>query len=121
MEEKRRSKRLPIKLYLEVSSLFKQDNVRVDDLKAPIEVFNISKGGIGFTSSSNLPENYYFNAKIELGNPSSSLYVVIKIIRQQPEDSNRYIYGAEFVGMPSVLSYIFDEYEEKLKQEGELI
>lgn len=120
MEEKRRTKRLPITLNLEVSSLFRQDNVSVDNLNAPIEVFNISKGGIGFVSMCNLPEDYYFNAKLELGNPLSSLYAVIKIIRQQPEDNDHYIYGAEFVGMPSVLFYIFDEYEEKLKQEREL-
>lgn len=117
MEEKRRSKRLPVTLKLDVSSLFKQDNVRVDNLNAPIEVFNISKNGIGFKSTSKLPVDFYFNAKIELGDPDSCLYAVVKIIRQLPEENNMFAYGAEFIGMASVLSYIFDEYEEKINHD----
>ena len=52
MEEKRKNKRLPISLELSVSSLFKQDNVKVDVKDAPIVVTDISKGGIGFESES---------------------------------------------------------------------
>ena len=113
MEDKRRSKRLKINLNLDISSLFKQDNVRVDHIDAPIEVINISTDGIGFKSKSVLPAGFYFNAKIELGDVSSSLYSVVKIIRQETESDGTYSYGAEFVGMPSVLQYIFDEYEER--------
>ena len=113
MEEKRRSKRMQANLKLEVASLFKQDNVRVDHIDAPIEVTNISIDGIGFKSKSVLPVDYYFNAKLKLGNVSSSLYSVVKIIRQDAERDGTYAYGAEFVGMPSVLQYIFDEYEER--------
>lgn len=115
MDEKRRSKRLPVTIKLHVSSLFKQDNVKVEGLDAPIEVFNISQSGIGFKSTCNLPLDYYFNARIELGSPDSCLYTVVKVIRQQRLEDNMYIYGAEFIGMPSVLSYIFDEYEENIK------
>ena len=46
--EQRRSKRIPTKMNLEVSSLFKQDNVKVNNINAPIEVIDISKDGIGF-------------------------------------------------------------------------
>ncbi len=113
MEDKRRSKRLQVNLNLDISSLFKQDNVRVDHIDAPIEVINISKDGIGFKSKSVLPVDYYFNAKLELGDVSSCLYSVVKIIRQDAENDGTYTYGAEFVGMPSVLQYIFDEYEER--------
>ncbi|QHQ61280.1 PilZ domain-containing protein [Anaerocolumna sedimenticola] len=113
MEDKRRSKRLQVNLNLDISSLFKQDNVRVDHIDAPIEVINISKDGIGFKSKSVLPVDYYFNAKLELGDVSSCLYSVVKIIRQDAENVGTYTYGAEFVGMPSVLQYIFDEYEER--------
>ena len=41
--EQRRSKRIPTKMNLEVSSLFKQDNVKVNNINAPIEVIDISK------------------------------------------------------------------------------
>ena len=41
--EQRRSKRIPTKMNLEVSSLFKQDNVKVNNINAPIEVIDISR------------------------------------------------------------------------------
>ena len=57
MQEKRKNVRLPIKLKLEVSNLFKQDGVKIENLDAEIEVFDISKAGIGFMSLSKLPVN----------------------------------------------------------------
>jgi hypothetical protein len=113
MSEKRRSRRLEVNLNLDISSLFKQDNIRVDNIDAPIEVINISKDGIGFRSKSVLPIDYYFNAKLQLGSADSCLYCVVKIIRQDTEGDFTFMYGAEFVGMPSVLQYIFDEFEER--------
>lgn len=110
MDEKRRSKRFPVSLQLEISSLFKQDNVHVNNINEPIEVINISKTGIGFKSKGDLPLDYYFNACIQLGGPLSKLYTVVKIIRREKCDDT-IIYGCEFVGMSSVLNYIFDEFE----------
>ena len=66
MQEKRRYKRLPIQLKLEVSEVFKQDNDVIRDLNAEINVFDISKAGIGFTTSTYLPEGYYFNHRIRI-------------------------------------------------------
>ncbi|MGB8453464.1 MAG: PilZ domain-containing protein [Anaerocolumna sp.] len=113
MSEKRRSRRLEVNLKLNISSLFKQDNIRVDNIDAPIEVVNMSKDGIGFKSRSILPIDFYFNAKLQLGDADSSLYCVVKIIRQEAEGDGAFMYGAEFIGMPSVLLYIFDEFEER--------
>jgi hypothetical protein len=118
MVEKRHSKRLLVDLKLEISSLFKQDNVYVNDINAPIEVINISKDGIGFNTKSVLPLDYYFNAKINLGDEESSLYCVVRIVRKEEMQVNTSLYGAEFVGMPSVLFYIFDEFEERIKNEA---
>ena len=115
MEEKRKNKRLKIDLELSVSSLFKQDNVRVDVKDAPIIVTDISKGGIRFECNSVLPIGYYFNAKIEMGSKESVLYTVVKIIRSAEGEEGRIVYGCEFVGLAPVLGYIFDEYEEKIK------
>lgn len=114
MEEKRKNKRLPIALELSVSSLFKQDNVKVDVKEAPIAVTDISKGGIRFECKSILPIGYYFNAKLEMGNKESVLYTVVKIIRSSEGEEGRIVYGCEFVGLAPVLGYIFDEYESKL-------
>ena len=111
MEEKRKNKRSKIALELSVSSLFKQDNVKVDVKEAPIVVTDISKGGIRFESESILPTGYYFNAKLEMGSKDSVLYTVVKIIRSAEGENGKTVYGCEFVGLAPVLGYIFDEYE----------
>lgn len=113
MEEKRKSKRIPANLELSVSSLFRQDNVKVDVKDAPIVVTDISRGGIGFECESIFPIGYYFNAKLEMGDKDSVLYTVVKIIRSVQSKDNKILYGCEFVGMAPVLGYIFDEFETK--------
>lgn len=113
MEEKRRAKRLPVKMVLEISSLFKQDHVNVELDNASIEVVDISTLGIGFVSKSVLPADYYFNTKIYLGDETAALYCVVKIIRVQELEDGYTRYGCEFVGFPSILNCIIEEYEEK--------
>lgn len=77
IQERRRYKRLPIELTLEVDEIFKQDNVIVRNLGASISVFNISKSGIGFVSEADLPVGYYFRGTIEFNN-GDFFRVVIK-------------------------------------------
>ena len=116
--EKRRFKRMKADLSLNVSSLFKQDNMEIKNLDSPIKVINISEGGIAFESKSMLPINFYFNAALNLGSETDTLYSVVKIIRSQPiEGTDNYLYGCEFVGMAPFLGYIFDEYEAKIENE----
>lgn len=117
MQEKRRSKRMPIDLFLDISSLFKQDNVKVLDVHAPIEVNNISKKGIGFKTNSILPMGYYFNAKLQLGSNESILYCVVRILREKELSDGYREYGCEFIGMPPILDFIFDEYEQSLSKD----
>jgi hypothetical protein len=109
MNEKRKHKRLPIKLELEVNKLFRQDNVIIDDINAEIEVVDISKTGIGFVSDAVFPLDYYFNAKIEF-DEKRFFYCVIKLIRKG-EQEGLYLYGCEFVGLAEFLSNKVDEYE----------
>jgi len=116
MQERRREKRLPTTLSLEILNLYKQDNVQVSNLHAPIEVINISKTGIGFLSESILPIGYYFNANINLGN-EDTLHCVVQIVRCQPDKGNKNLYGCAFIGMASVLSYIFDEYDQRISED----
>lgn len=117
MIEMRREKRWPAKLKLEISSLFKQDNVKVENINAPIEVFDVSKAGIGFKSKSVLPIGYYFNARLELGN--DALNCVVRIIRQQDDPNAEggagYIYGCELVGTASIMDYVFNDYAAELQ------
>ncbi|HWT76651.1 MAG TPA: PilZ domain-containing protein [Mobilitalea sp.] len=114
MEERRKAKRMPVTLSLEILNLYKQDNVQVSNLHAPIEVINVSQTGIGFISESILPLGYYFNANINLGNSEDTLHCVIEIIRSQQLEDNKTLYGCEFVGMATVLSYVFDEYDQNM-------
>lgn len=116
MQEKRRSKRLPIQLELVVSKLFKQEAAETVELNKPIHVVDISRLGIGFVTENDLPINYYFNAKLELGSADNSLYCVVQIIRKQPKEDGSFAYGCEFVGLAPVLGTIFDEYEKTLNE-----
>jgi len=120
MDEKRKAKRMPVTLSLEILNLYKQDNVQVSNLHAPIEVINVSKTGIGFITESILPLGYYFNANINLGSGEDTLHCVIEIIRKQQLEDNKALYGCEFVGMADVLSYVFDEYNETLGESDEV-
>ena len=116
MEERRRSKRMKANLTLKVSNLFKQDNISAGELSSPIHVVDVSKHGIGFESKDIIPLDFYFNAKLELGDTSSCLYCVVKIIRCVPLDDGTYLYGCEFVGMAPVLDYIFESYEQSIEE-----
>ena len=99
-------------MHLEVSSVFKQDNVKVSDINAPIEITDISKTGIGFISSSMLPIGFYFNSRLEFAKQDKSLNCVVQIVRQVELEEGMYQYGCEFVGMASVFDYIFEEIEQ---------
>ncbi len=115
MKENRRAKRVDLTMSLEVSSLFKQDNVKVENLHAPIEVRNLSRSGIGFATDSVLPIGYYFNARLEFKEKGESLNCVVRILRQDQAENGKNFYGCEFVGMASVFDYIFEDME---KEEG---
>lgn len=119
MQEKRRSKRIPIHLELSVSKLFNQEEIEHLDEKAPILVVDVSKLGIGFITTSDLPMNYYFNARLELGSPENALYCVVQIVRRQEREDGTISYGCEFVGMASVLYPIFENYEKMVSEEKE--
>jgi len=44
---------------------------------------DISRGGIGFHSESDLPLEFYFNAKIQVTDDANSVfYSVVKIVRK---------------------------------------
>lgn len=115
-KDRRRYKRLPVELSLEVNEVFKQDNIIINNISAKISVFDISKNGIGFLSKADLPVGYYFRGRINLGDGDFFL-VVIQIIRASSglEDEQK-VYGAEFVGLAPFLADKVDKYEKKLSK-----
>lgn len=108
-EEKRKSRRINVDMTLNISNIFRQDNVLIKDVDAPIRVTNISKSGIGFESRAILPVGYYFNTKITLGDQDSTLYTVVKIVRLEDREEIMY-YGCEFVGLAPILDFIFEDF-----------
>ena len=109
MTEKRSSKRINVNMTLKISDLFKQDNVKIENINAPITVTNLSKTGIGFETDAVLPVDYYFNAKLTLGNENSLLYTVVQIVRVETKEDKMY-YGAKFIGLAPILDLIFENF-----------
>ena len=86
--EKRRYNRHKANLTLNVSKLFKQDYINIRNLDSPINITDISKGGIGFRSKSILPLDFYFDAVLQLDDEKDPINCVVKIIRCQPVDNS---------------------------------
>jgi hypothetical protein len=116
VNDRRKYKRLPIELHLEVDEVFKQDYVVIKDLNASVSVFDISKNGMGFISQASLPLGYYFRGRINLGD-GDFFYVVIQIVRAHIAVNSNKVYGAEFVGLAPFLAEKVDKYEKKLNKE----
>lgn len=112
MKERRKYKRLPLKLELTISSLFKQDYKLIPDINTHIEVIDISKSGLGFTCDHELPLGYYFDAKVQLSE-DNYFFAVLKIIRIVKKD-DKFFVGCEFVGLADILSNRVDKYDESL-------
>lgn len=116
MTEQRKNIRMPIRMHLEVSDIFKQDNVKVSNINAPIEVVDICRDGIGFVTTSMLPIGFYFNSRLEFKNSNNAINCVIQIIRQNRREDGLNHYGCTFTGMPAVFDYIFEEMEEEFRK-----
>ena len=113
--ERRKYRRLPLSLTLEISKLYKQDYIELEDVNVDLEVIDISKAGIGFRTQKELPVGYYFDGRIELGD-NNFFYAVIKIIREQKLENENYIYGAQFVGLAPFLADKVDLYGKKIDE-----
>ncbi len=112
-QERRKFKRLPIELQLDIKKVYKQDYVVIENVDVEIAVFDISKSGIGFISTAKLPLDYYFDAKIKLGD-EDYFYTVIHIVRGEIRKDDQKVYGAEFVGLAPFLANKVDKYEKML-------
>ncbi len=115
MDNRRRCERIPTDIKLHIESLYKQDHVILGNINEDIQVVDVSKTGIGFTSSHQLPIGYYFNAKISF-NEEKFFYSVLKILRVRDE-GDIFHYGCEFVGLADILANTVDEYAEEVHQD----
>ena len=87
MIEMRREKRWPADISMEILSLYKQGNEKVENIHQPIDITDISNAGIGFKSKAELPLDYYFNASITLAQGEVLKCVVHIIRRTRPKES----------------------------------
>lgn len=111
MKERRRNHRVSYNAVINIDQVYNQDQVIKETQSFPVEIVDISKGGVGFIAQTELPMNYYFNAKLDLGN-GKQFYSVLKIIRKRQED-DQFIYGCEFTGLADVLSLYIDQFEKE--------
>lgn len=117
MIEKRRSRRIPVDIALSISDLFNQDLSGIHELNAPIEIVDISRHGIGFTTECILPVGYYFNAQLNLEDAeTSSIFTIVKIVRFEIIAKDLYRYGCEFSNMPDNLADIVDKFSHSYVQ-----
>ena len=97
---------------------------RVDDesqLGIPVEVLDISKGGLGFICQQELMNGviYKANIKIWTGDVIPAFINVVRVSHQ--EDGN--IYGGVFIGMPETDAArigVYETYQEYSEQKGDL-
>lgn len=108
--ERRKDRRFPFEIKLNIHELYKQNNVKIEDLDEEFQVTDISKSGLGFSCYHELPEDFYFNAKITI-NEEKFFFTVLKIIRVNKEEEE-FLYGCEFVGLADILSSAIDDLED---------
>jgi hypothetical protein len=108
--ERRKEKRFPFEITLNIQELYKQDYVKIEDLDEEFSVVNISKSGIGFACEHELPMDFYFNAKITI-DEEEFFFTVLKIIRVEKQE-NDFLYGCEFVGLAEILSNTIEDLED---------
>ncbi|NDL67222.1 PilZ domain-containing protein [Anaerotalea alkaliphila] len=107
MYNRRRHKRVPVRLEISIDRLYNQEEEIRPMPDQALEVSDVSKTGLGFESGQDLPLGYYFNAKLVL-DEERYFYCVLRIIRkEQVEDA--WLYGCEFVGLAQFLADRLDE------------
>ncbi|MBM7562167.1 PilZ domain-containing protein [Fusibacter tunisiensis] len=114
MKERRRDSRVPYNAVMTIDEVYNQETSLKEEQVVQIKVTDISKGGMGFETDAELPLNFYFNAKIDLGN-ERFFYSVLRIIRKNPIE-NGYDYGCEFTGLADILSLYIEDFEEEVQK-----
>ena len=118
MDEKRNSRRLDLDVTVELERI--NDNIGVTTLKLiHVDITDLSKSGIGFTSKAELELGSFYNTKLQIWT-KETIEAVIEIVRCEEYDG-LYHYGAKFIGMIESdalkidIYQIFYEYNENMK------
>ena len=115
MDEKRSAKRLDLDVVIELSRI--DDDNDVTTLKmARVEVADLSRNGIGFTTKQELKIGSFYNTKIQIWT-KDIIEAIIKVVRCKEEDG-LYHYGATFGGMIDKDALKIDVYQMFFASEG---
>ena len=107
MEEKRKHKRLDIDVSVQLERL---DEDGVTTLKyCHVDVKDISRSGIGFTSKVELANHTYYDTKIQIWT-KEVVDAVIQIVRSE-EKPDGFHYGGVFIGMTDTDALKIDIYQ----------
>lgn len=98
MNERRRSKRMELKVEVKLYEVKSEPGQIARELPIPVEVINISKDGIAFLSTEEIPLNRFFKASISLWT-KERLDSVIEVLRIEPAEDSKTMYGCRFVGI----------------------
>ena len=115
MEEKRNAKRLDLNVTIELSRIDDDDDVTTVRM-ARVEVVDLSRSGIGFSTKQELKIGGFYNTKIQIWT-KDIIEAIIKIVRCK-EDNGVYRYGAVFIGMIDKDALKIDVYEMFFASEG---
>ena len=108
MEEKRRHKRLDLKVSVQLERL-NQDGITT--LKyIDVDVTDISRSGIGFNAKQSLEIGSYYDTKIQIWT-KEVVDAVIEIVRREKQEDGSYNYGAVFIGMTDTDALKIDIYQ----------
>jgi hypothetical protein len=117
MEEKRNGRRLELDVTIELSRIEDTEDDDVTTVRmARVEVVDLSRSGIGFTSKQELKIGSFYNTKIQIWT-KDIIEAIIKIVRCKDENG-LYHYGATFVGMIDKDALKIDVYEMFFASEG---
>lgn len=108
MDEKRRNKRLDLDVSVQLERL---DEAGITTLKyIHVDVTDISRSGLGFTSEKALEVGTYYDTKIQIWT-KEVVDAVVEIVRCEKLDNGLYKYGCVFIGMTDVDALKIDIYQ----------
>lgn len=108
MDEKRRNKRLDLDVSVQLERL---DEAGITTLKyIHVDVTDISRSGLGFTSLQEMEVGTYYDTKIQIWT-KEVVDAVVEIVRRDKQADGFYKYGCIFIGMTDVDALKIDIYQ----------
>jgi len=95
MQDRRKNKRLELDVSLQLERL--NDGAVTTIKYIDVEIFDISKSGMGFTSKRELELGTFYDAKVQIWT-KEVIEAVIEVVRCEKQ-GDRYVYGSVFIGL----------------------